>query len=157
QAVGFTVGLIPFGPSFSFASFDTAREILHVDNHRENFVLVGLAEGARADEVQARLARALPEMRVMTRDEAVRRTERYLLTNPSIGITIGTGAFFAVLVGFIIVALTMFSAVLDHLREFGTLKAIGATNFDLAKLLLAQALACASVGWLIGQALVALM
>jgi putative ABC transport system permease protein len=157
QAVGFTVGLIPFGPSYSFASFDTAREITHTDNHRESYVLVGLAPGERADEVARRLQAALPSQRVMTRSEAEARTVRYLLTNTSIGITIGTGAFFAVLVGFIIVALTMFSAVLDHLREFGTLKAIGATNGDLAKLLLAQALACATVGWLIGQALVALM
>jgi putative ABC transport system permease protein len=49
----------------------------------------------------------------------------------------------------------MFSAVVDHVREFGTLKAIGATNIDLAKLLLAQAVACAIAGATIGEAIVA--
>jgi putative ABC transport system permease protein len=49
----------------------------------------------------------------------------------------------------------MFSAVVDHVREFGTLKAIGATNLDLAKLLFAQAVACAVTGAVIGEAIVA--
>src|SRR5207245_826787 len=33
QAVGFTSGLLPFGPSYAFASFETARELLHRSNH----------------------------------------------------------------------------------------------------------------------------
>ena len=48
----------------------------------------------------------------------------------------------------------MFSAVLDHVREYGTLKAIGATNGDLALLLGAQAIAVAALGSLLGSALV---
>ena len=56
------------------------------------------------------------------------------------------GVVMSLVCGFAIVALTMFSAVVDHVREFGTLKAIGATNLDLAKLLLAQALTCAIAG-----------
>ena len=54
----------------------------------------------------------------------------------------------------VIVALSMFSAVVDNLREFGTLKAIGATTWDLAKLLLVQSVAYALLGTLIGLALV---
>jgi putative ABC transport system permease protein len=157
QVVGFTVGLIPFGPSYSFASFDTARELGHVPNHEESYVLIGLEKGASADLVVRTLRDRLPDQRVMTRAEAEARTVRYILTATSIGITIGTGAAFAVIVGFVIVALTMFSSVVDHLREFGTLKAIGATNGDLARLLIVQAVFCAVVGWGIGEALVALL
>ena len=61
----------------------------------------------------------------------------------------------ALFCGFAIVSLTMFSAVVDHVREFGTLKAIGATNMDLAKLLLAQAVTCALAGAAVGEAIVA--
>jgi putative ABC transport system permease protein len=157
QAVGFTVGLIPFGPSYAFTSFDTAREILKIDNHLASFILVGVAPGENPNAVAERLRARMPERRVMVRAEAVQRTERYLLTQTAIGVTIGSGAVFAILIGFIIVALTMFSAVVDHMREFGTLKAIGATNGDLAKLLVAQALVVATVGWALGQSLVALM
>ena len=57
-------------------------------------------------------------------------------------------------IGFVIVALAMFSAVLDNVREFGTLKAIGATNRDLARLLIVQAVVYALIGSLIGLSLV---
>ena len=58
------------------------------------------------------------------------------------------------IIGFVIVALSMFSAVLDNVREFGTLKAIGATNRDLARLLVVQAIVYALIGSLIGLAFV---
>ena len=51
----------------------------------------------------------------------------------------------------------MFSSVVDNIREFGTLKAVGATTADLALLLFAQSIAYAFIGTLIGLALVAEM
>ena len=51
----------------------------------------------------------------------------------------------------------MFSAVVDNVREFGTLKATGATTFDLAKLLFVQALGYAFLGTTIGLFLVTRM
>lgn len=157
QAVGFTVGLIPFGPSYAFGSWETVRELSHTANHLASLVMIGVAPGADPAGVVAAVSARLPDLRVMTRAQAEQRTVRYLLTTTSLGMTVGSGAFFAVLVGFIIVSLTMFSAVVDHLREFGTLKAIGATNLDLAKLLLAQALFIAGIGWLAGQSLIVLI
>lgn len=59
------------------------------------------------------------------------------------------------LVGLITVALSMFSSVVDNLRQFGTLKAIGSTNGDLARLLLMQALIYGLVGSLMGLGMVA--
>jgi putative ABC transport system permease protein len=70
------------------------------------------------------------------------------------GVTFGTSTAFGLIIGFVIVALTTFSAVIDNIREFGTLKAIGATNWDLAKLLLAQSIAYALLGSLIGLTIV---
>ena len=78
----------------------------------------------------------------------------YIIRESGIGQSIGMGVIMALLCGFAIVSLTMFSAVVDHVREFGTLKAIGATNLDLAKLLLAQAVTCAIAGAVIGEAIV---
>jgi len=69
-------------------------------------------------------------------------------------VTFGTSTIFGLVIGFIIVALTTFSAVVDNIREFGTLKAIGATTWDLAKLLFAQSVAYALLGSLIGLTLI---
>ncbi len=157
QAVGFTVGLEPFGPSYAFTSFDTAREITKVDNHLESFVLVGVKPGQSPKAVADRLQALMPRQRVMTVDQIEKSTAHYIITKTAIGVTFGTSALFGMIVGFVIVALTMFSAVVDHLKEFGTLKAIGATNGDLTKLLVAQALFCALVGSFVGETLVSLL
>jgi putative ABC transport system permease protein len=152
QVGGFTWGLLPFGPSYSFAEYDLARLLLHVDSDRTHFVLVGVEKGTDPRVVRDRLQAAFPEMKVMTRDDFSRSTVRFLLTRTPIGITFGTSTLFGLIIGFVIVALTTFSAVVDNIREFGTLKAIGATTWDLAKLLLAQSVAYALLGSLIGLA-----
>jgi putative ABC transport system permease protein len=157
HAVGFTSGLVPFGPAFAFASFDTAREILGRPADEVNYVMIGLAPGADVNEVVSSLQKTFPDQLVMPRSEVRMRTIFYILNESGIGQSIGMGVVMSLFCGFAIVALTMFSAVVDHVREFGTLKAIGATNMDLAKLLLAQALACAIAGALIGEAIVAQM
>jgi putative ABC transport system permease protein len=119
--------------------------------------MVGVARGAPVDDVVRRLQRTLPDQLVMAQPEIRKRTIFYILKESGIGQSIGMGVVMSLVCGFAIVALTMFSAVVDHVREFGTLKAIGATNTDLAKLLLAQALTCAFVGAAIGEAFVSQM
>jgi len=79
-----------------------------------------------------------------------------VLTKTPIGISLGSQTLFGLFVGFVIVALSMFSGVVDNLREFGTLKAIGATNGDLAKLLFVQSLVFALFGSALGLGLVSL-
>lgn len=150
RAVGFTWGLQPFGPPYAFAEFDAARAMLRVDSDQTHFVLAGVAPGADLARVQRDLQARLPDARVLTRAEMQGLIVRYLLTSSSLGISFGTSTMFALIVGFVIVGLTMFSAVVDNLREFGTLKAIGATDLDLALCLLAQAVVFALVGTLVG-------
>ena len=155
QTVGFTSGLVPFGPAFAFASFDTAREILGRPSDEVNYVMVGLAPGADLNAVVRALQKTFPDQLVISRADLRRLTIVYILKESGIGQSIGMGVIMALFCGFAIVSLTMFSAVVDHVREFGTLKAIGATNLDLAKLLLAQAVTCAVAGATVGEALVA--
>lgn len=150
RAVGFTWGLQPFGPPFAFAEFDTVRTLLRIASDQTHFALVGVAPGVDPLAVQRDLRTRLPDAQVFTRAEMSAVVVRYLLTQSALGISFGTSTLFALIVGFVIVGLTMFSAVVDNLREFGTLKAIGATNGDLALLLLVQAVVFALVGTLVG-------
>jgi putative ABC transport system permease protein len=155
-AGGFTWGLGPFGPPYAFAEFDTAREILRVGPDETNFVLVGVRDGADPRAVARTLAERLPGTRVMTREEYGSTIVTALLRD-QLGISFGTSTLFGVIVGFVIVALSMFSAVVDNVREFGTLKAMGARTFDLAKLLFVQALGYAVLGSTLGLFLVTRM
>jgi putative ABC transport system permease protein len=154
QVGGFTWGLLPFGPAYSFADYDFARLLLKIDSDQTHFVLVGVKPGENVDQVKAELQKSAPRVLVLTRSEFERSTMKYILTRTAIGVTFGTSTIFGLVIGFVIVSLTTFSAVVDNIREFGTLKAIGATTWDLAKLLFAQAVAYALLGSLIGIALI---
>lgn len=153
RAGGFTWGLIPFGPAYSFADIDLARDITDTPSDRFNFVLVRLRPGADARAVQAELARRIPEALVLSRDEFHTGIIRQLLRE-QLGMSFGITTFVGLLVGLVIVSLSMFSSVLDNLREFGTLKAIGCRNSDLTALLLVQSILYALLGSLIGLGLV---
>jgi putative ABC transport system permease protein len=151
---GFTWGLAPFGPSYAFADYDMTRELLHMPSDETSYVLVALQPGADPAAVTAELQKRLPDTLVLTTAQFRSSTIRYVLAQSAIGMTIGSGVVVSLIVGFVIVALTMFSSIVDNLREFGTLKAIGTTNGDLAKLLVVQSVVYALVGSLIGLALV---
>lgn len=154
---GFTWGLEPFGPSFAFAEYDLARDLTKTPRDRTNFVLVGVEPGQDPVRVAAALRERVPEAEVKTRAEFEVAIRHRLLFESAIGITFGTSTLFGVIVGFVIVALSMFSAVVDNVREFGTLKALGTTTTDLALLLVVQAVTYALVGSLVGLFLVGRM
>ena len=157
RAGAFTWGLVPFGPSYAFAEYDLARMIARVDADRTSFVLAGVTPGEDPARVAAALRERIPEAAVFTKQELRASTIRYILTRTAIGVTFGTATVFGLIVGFVIVALTMFSSVLDNLREFGTLKAIGSTTGDLAVLLLVQSVTYATLGSILGLAVVSLL
>ncbi len=156
RVVGFTWGLQPFGPPFSFADIDTVRDLGAVPADQLSFVLIKLAPGADRAAVAADLAARCPTATVIA-TPTFHATIVSTLLRQQLGITFGTSTAFGLIIGFIIVALSMFSAVLDNLREYGTLKAIGLTSWDLTRMLIVQSIGYALLGSLIGLGLVALM
>ena len=150
---GFTWGLLPFGPPYAFAEVELARRLLGMPDNWQSFVLVRTREGADPTEVARRLADQTPEATVMTASQFHDSIVHRLLAD-QLGVSFGTATAFGLLIGFIIVSLSMFSSVLDHLQEFGMLKAIGCTNRDLTFLLVAQSVAYAGIGSLMGLAAV---
>lgn len=156
-AGAFTWGLEPFGPSYSFVDYETAREMMHTASDEASYVLVGLEPGQNPLDVQRAIEAHSTGVEVLTKAEFESKIRNFVLFKQSLGASIGMSVFIGVIVGFVIVALSMFSSVLDRLREFGTLKALGATNGDLALLLLGQSVAYAWIGSLIGLFLVTRM
>jgi putative ABC transport system permease protein len=150
---GFTWGLLPFGPAYAFGDIELIRDITKTAKDRTNFVLVKVREGEELQEVKARLAARVPEALVLTTEEYSASIVSSLLRQ-QLGLSFGISTSFGLIIGLVIVALSMFSSVLDNLREFGTLKAIGCTNGDLSMLLLAQSLAYGLLGSFVGLGLV---
>ena len=66
---------------------------------------------------------------------------------------LGIGAVVGVLVGVVIVGQILYSSVSDHLKEFGTLKAMGSSNWAIYSIIVEQALWMAVLGYIPGIAL----
>ncbi len=49
-----------------------------------------------------------------------------------------------------VVAQTLYTSTMEHLKEFGTVKAIGGTNLDIYRMLGKQASIAAGVGFVLG-------
>jgi putative ABC transport system permease protein len=121
-----------------------------------NFVLVKVAAGADPAVVAAALRASIPTADVIARADFHSLIVRNLLKD-QLGVSFGTSTSFGLIIGFIIVALSMFSSVIDNLREFGTLKAIGLTNLDLTRMLIVQSVLYAAIGSLVGLGMVGFM
>ncbi|MRR08243.1 MAG: FtsX-like permease family protein [Deltaproteobacteria bacterium] len=53
------------------------------------------------------------------------------------------------LIGILIVGQTIYNSTMEHIKEFGTLKALGASNLEIYKIIFSQALINALVGYLV--------
>jgi putative ABC transport system permease protein len=72
---------------------------------------------------------------------------------PELQAFIGVVTALAVVVGFLVVFLSMYTAVVERTREIGILKALGAKPGTILNILVREALLLAIVGWIIGIAL----
>jgi putative ABC transport system permease protein len=114
------------------------------------FVLV---RGDRDDvgQLAARLAQRFPQLNVMTRDELV--TNDRALMSRTFNAPLLVMVLIALAVGALVIAITTFGFVAERRREFGSLKAIGARNGFLYRVVSAQALAIAAAALIAGIAL----
>ena len=135
----------------SFVDFDRAQKLSpDLLSNRTTYILVKLSPGADAAAVKAEIARRLPYNDVYTRKEWAARSRRYWVQSTGIGLNMYITVFLGCLVGIVVVAQTLYTSTMEHLKEFGTVKAIGGGNFDIYRILAKQAAIAAVAGFLLG-------
>ncbi|NVJ06179.1 ABC transporter permease [Myxococcus sp. AM001] len=132
--------------TYVFANLDDARAYTQFPQDRITFVATGVSPGEDAVTVRQRLQARIPDALVVTRGELSAMEVRHFLRRTPVGMVFGMGTAVAAFIGSVIVAITLYSSVVDRLRDYGTLKALGATRKDLVRLLLAQAWLFFAVG-----------
>lgn len=154
------VGLVTIGPSFgadgnlvmSEVNFRRMVPVRHAAN--TDIVAIRLRPGTDIAAAQARLREILPaDVMVLNHDELVAHERRYWETATPIGFIFAFGSVMGLIVGMVIVYQILFSDIANHLREYATLKAIGYSNFYLARVVMAAALILAVLGFVPGAAL----
>jgi len=136
-----------------FASLERARTYLGVPPNRANYYIVRIGPNANAAVVRSRIAASLADSEVLTSEEFRHRTRVFWLFDTGAGAALLGSAILGIIVGTIIVAQTLYSSTKDHLKEFATLRAIGSSRLYILKVILAQALISAVVGFSIAGAI----
>lgn len=152
---GFTKGVRGFGGApYVFTTIERARALGNFPTDKASLFLVKWKPGFSKAQVVANLNRSIPNIRAWDADALAASTVGNILSSSGIALSVGSLVFFAIISGFVIIGLTLYSAAIDRLRDYGTLKAIGAGNGYITRLILLQALLISLLGFGIGFALV---
>lgn len=114
------------------------------------YILVKLAPGADIEAVRAEIQRRLPYNDVYTKNEWAKRSRSYWIESTGLGLNMYITVFLGCLVGIVVVAQTLYTSTMEHIREFGTVKAIGGGNGDIYRILGKQAMIAAIAGFALG-------
>jgi putative ABC transport system permease protein len=114
------------------------------------YIVVKLRPGADKPAVMAEIRRRLPYTDVHTREDWSSMSRSYWVTNTGLGLNLASTILLGCVVAIIIVAQTLYSSTMEHLKEFGTIKAIGAGNAHIYGILARQATIAATGGFGVG-------
>ena len=118
-----------------------------------SFILIQVKPGQDLPTVRKRLEAALPGTRALTRAEMAQQTRDYWEKRTGVGFILGLGATVGFVVGMVVVSQILYSSVADHIKEYGTLKAMGASDWIIYRVITEQALWMAVLGYLPSMAL----
>ncbi|HEY6013132.1 MAG TPA: ABC transporter permease, partial [Candidatus Limnocylindrales bacterium] len=146
------------GMSSGTASLVNAVAFVSIDDFREarggapivSFVLVRTVPGAQPDAVATAIERAVSGVTAQSRAAFADQERRLVMDMSADVISIMNAIGFVV--GLMVVALTIYVATLSRRREFGALKAIGARNAFLYRVVLSQAVLSVLIGFAVGIA-----
>lgn len=112
------------------------------------YVLIQAKPNQDLTALKKRLDAALPGTKAYTKAEIAEVTRNYWIKRTGIGFILGLGATVGVIVGMVVVSQILYSSVADHLKEFGTLKAMGASDWVIYRVITEQALWMAVLGYI---------
>ncbi len=144
-----TKGFRGFGSSFCLTTIERARFYSGQSVNTISAVLVQLDKGVNARQLSATINKTLYGVKAWPSQELATSTVRKILSSSGIALSTGTLIIFALVAGFFIIGLTMYSSALDRIKDYGTLKAIGATNGFIRRLIMTQAMVFAIAGFMI--------
>jgi len=154
EVVAMTKGIRSFTTSpIVFTDLRTARSYMPtLGPDAVTYVLVKVKPGVSPLWVKAQIDQ-LPHLAAYTTHEMSERTRKYWSSRTGVGAGFFTTAVLGVIVGFVVVGQILYSGTLQYIREYGTLKAMGARNSMVVRVILAQAMISAALGFVVGGVL----
>jgi putative ABC transport system permease protein len=152
RIVGFTRGIRSFTTSpYVFTTFKNAQNFTGMREDQTMFILVKVAHGANLEQVRSNILDHVKDVDVVTNSQFSHMTTFYWMFTTGAGVAVLIAAVLGLVVGFVVVAQTIYATTVDHIREYGTLKAMGAPNSYVYKVIMKQAAISAVIGYVLGM------
>jgi putative ABC transport system permease protein len=154
------VGLCKASPTFQtfpivYARYSQATTFVPRERKLMSFILADPAPGISAEEACRRIT-AQTGLKAETRDQFIWTTIWYYMIRTGIPINFGITIFLGFIVGTAIAGQTFYLFVIENLRQFGSLKAMGVTNIRIIGMILLQSLVVSLLGYSLGVGFAAL-
>jgi len=138
----------------AFLDIKEAQEILK-SKDRVNFIFVKLEDSSQTEMVVDKLKGGVSGVSVYTIGDFAESNAKSI--SESFLPIIAVVTLIGFLTGAVVVGLTVYTATMEKIKEYGVLKAIGATNKKLFLIVFEQALWSSVIGFIVGIALVNLV
>lgn len=138
-----------FSGSFFYTTLSKARYFSGFSETKVNAIAVQVEKGVSVKQVVDRINNSIYGVKAWDSQELKNTTINFITISSNIGTSVGSLVIFAIISGFFIIGLTLYSAALDRIKDYGTLKAIGATNAYVRNLILTQAFIFSVLGFAI--------
>lgn len=134
-----------------------SRAMLYAPRERKllSFILVKARPGQNLAELTQRI-RQRTGLAAYTQAGFQKLTYDYFMENTGIPINFGISVTLGFIVGAAIAGQTFYSFTMENLRQFGVLKAMGASNWTLLRMILLQATLVGAIGYGLGVGLTSL-
>jgi putative ABC transport system permease protein len=155
------VGFAKVSPRFLFQptiymTYSHATAISPRERNLLSFVLVHAAPGVEPAALAARI-QAQTGFRARTGTQFKSDTGWYVSLNGGVVVRLAIMVGIAVFVGVVITALLLYMFTMENLRYYGTLKALGAGDWTVVRMVAVQAVACGLLGYGLGVGASALL
>lgn len=139
-----------------YTRYSQAVSFVPMERKVLSFILADPQPGLSSEEVCKRIE-AQTGLQAKTRDQFTWTTIWYYMRKTGIPFNFGTVVLLGFIVGAAICGQTFYMFTLENLRQFGALKAMGARNLQLVRMILLQAFTVGFIGYGLGVGLAAVL
>jgi putative ABC transport system permease protein len=138
----------------AYTRYSIALDLVGRERNLMSFIVAKPAPGVSEAEAARRIAKTT-NLRALTADEFGWETIWYYVANTGIPINFAITVAVSLIVGMVVAGQTFYLFVLESLKQFGALKAIGVTNWRITGMVLLQAFVAGTIGYCLGIAMTA--
>lgn len=155
------VGVLDANKNFTpfpsvYTTYSKALQILPPRSKYLSFILVTPEENIDEHELCKKIEKET-NLKAFTQRDFFIRTMSYWAKNTGIPINFGITVILGIIIGIAISIQTLYTFMVENMKQFGTFKAIGISNGELVSMIFLQSSFVAVVGYGIGVGLMAIM